>query len=62
VTDLREALGIVDLPFIAGQIQNVPLVNEHVDARPALCGSHAKGARVDGEEVELLDDLGAGRQ
>lgn len=34
VTDLRADLGVVDLPFIAGQVHDVPLVNEQIAQLP----------------------------
>ena len=34
ITDLRKDLGVADLPFVAGQVQKVPAINEQIAQLP----------------------------
>ncbi len=34
ITDLRKDLGIADLPFVAGQVRNVPAINQQIAQLP----------------------------
>ena len=35
ITDLRKDLGIADLPFVAGQVRNVPAINKQIAQLPS---------------------------
>lgn len=52
VTDLRKDLGIRDLPFIAGQVNNVPRVNEEIAKFP---GKVDRTAFVSSEGLKCMD-------
>lgn len=52
VMDLREDLGIKDLPFIAGQVNNVPRINEEIAKLPQIL-EHT--AFVSSEGLKCMD-------